>query len=127
MRTSFSLSLVAVIALFPTFVTAQATADSVLGTISGVLNGLIGLFITIALIVFFWGLIKYLAGSGQEGNAEGLKIMFWGAITLFVMVSIWGIIKLVQNTFDVADQSIKGPGGFQYEAPGEEARQRGRP
>lgn len=118
-RLSASISLPLMSLVLPTLASAQgANIDSVLSTVSTVLNALIGLFITLALIIFFWGLIKYLSAGGAEGSAEGLKIMFWGAITLFVMVSIWGIIKLLQNTFKVGDATITPPKGFEYRPGG---------
>jgi hypothetical protein len=64
------------------------------------LNGVIGLFITLAIVIFFWGLIKYLVEVGEQ-KSEGLKIMFYGVIAIFVMVSLWGIIRVLQSTFGV--------------------------
>lgn len=91
-----------------------ADLNSALATISGFLNGLIGLFVTLAIVVFFWGLVKYLWNQDTENAHEGLKIMFWGLIAIFVMVSIWGIIKLIQTTFKVTETSIDIPKGIQY-------------
>lgn len=79
------------------------------------LNALIGLFITLAIVVFFWGLIKYLMNMG-ENKAEGLQIMMYGVIAIFVMVSIWGIIRLLQNTFKVTSTDPVIPKGIQINA-----------
>ena len=88
---------------------AQATTlIDTLNFFNRVLNGLVGMFITVAIIVFFWGLIKYLA-SGGEDKAAGLQIMMYGVITIFVMVSIWGIIRLLQGTFGVAGGTGMAP------------------
>lgn len=73
-------------------------------------NLVIPLLIAVALVVFFWGLIKYIAGAG-EGNEEGRKIMIAGIVGLFVMVSIWGIIRVIGNTLGIQ------PGGQQFVAP----------
>ena len=93
-----SLSLVSL--LFPA-VSSAATLNDTLVFLSTFLNGVMGLFITLAIVVFFWGLIKYLWSIDNENAHEGLKIMFWGLIAIFVMVSIWGIIRLLQNTLKV--------------------------
>ena len=82
---------------------ALASAATLLDTLAlanTFLNALIGLFITLAIVVFFWGLIRYLVSVGEE-KSEGLQIMFYGVIAIFVMVSIWGIIRLLQSTFKV--------------------------
>jgi len=96
-------------ALMPVLAYAQnATAQQgIVGTLrifSLLFNGLIGLFVTVAIVVFFWGLIMYLWQVGEKKH-EGLQTMFWGVIAIFVMVSIWGIIHLLQNTFGVQNGS----------------------
>jgi hypothetical protein len=80
------------------------------------LNALIGLFITLAIVVFFWGLIRYLTSLSGENANEGLKIMMYGVIAIFVMVSIWGIIRLLQNTFKVTSTDPIIPKGVQINA-----------
>jgi hypothetical protein len=94
---------------------ALASAASLLDTLAlanTFLNAMIGLFITLAIVVFFWGLIKYLMNPGDD-KSEGLSIMFYGIIAIFVMVSIWGIIRLLQNTFRVTSTDPIIPKGIQ--------------
>lgn len=91
---------------------AQVQSQSVLGVLDffqRLFNGMIGLFITIAIVAFFWGLIKYI-WSVDEKKAEGLQTMLYGVLAIFVMVSIWGIIRLIQNTFGVAGGGAITPG-----------------
>ena len=77
-----------------------------------IVNLVIPLLIAIALVVFFWGLIKYISGAGGEGGHEqGRKIMIAGIVALFIMVSIWGIIRVIGNTLGIQ------PGGQQFVAP----------
>jgi len=97
--------------LLPTLASA-ATLKDTLVLFSQFLNGLIGLFITLAIVVFFWGLIKYLWSMDSENAHEGLKIMFWGLIAIFVMVSIWGIIRLLQSTLQVSSTDPVIPKGI---------------
>ncbi|OGG73941.1 hypothetical protein A3A40_01280 [Candidatus Kaiserbacteria bacterium RIFCSPLOWO2_01_FULL_54_20] len=97
-------------ALIP-MVASAATLTDTLVFMSTFLNGVIGLFITLAIVVFFWGLIKYLWSMGTEDAHEGLKIMFWGIIAIFVMVSIWGIIRLLQSTLKVTSTDPVIPKG----------------
>lgn len=94
-------SVAAAVALLPTLASAASLLD-ILVLASRFLNGVIGLFITLAIVVFFWGLIQYLVQVGEQ-KAEGLKIMFYGVIAIFVMVSLWGIIRLLQGTFGVTN------------------------
>lgn len=89
-----------------------------LALLNTILNAAIGLFITLAIVVFFWGLIKYLWHINSEGAHEGLSIMFWGVIAVFVMVSIWGIIRLLQSTFGVTSTDPVIPKGIQINTGG---------
>jgi hypothetical protein len=51
-----------------------------------------------ALLVFFWGLAKFIHNAGSESAREEAKnVMFWGIIALFVMFSIWGIISFFMS------------------------------
>src|SRR3989344_2976924 len=102
--------------LLPLIASAQTLSDTLI-FVSTLLNGIIGLFITLAIVVFFWGLIKYLWSMGPEDAHEGLKIMFWGIIAIFVMVSIWGIIRLLQSTLRVQGTEPIVPRGIYYNPP----------
>ena len=109
-------SLAAASALLPLLASAQTISDTLI-FVSTILNGVIGLFITLAIVVFFWGLIKYLWSIDSENAQEGIKIMFWGIVAVFVMVSIWGIIKLLQNSLRVTSIDPIVPRGIYYTPP----------
>lgn len=53
----------------------------------------------LALLVFFWGLAKFVlrVGGDEKAVEEGKNLIIWGLIALFVMVSVWGIIGFVQR------------------------------
>jgi len=78
------------------------TVQSVLSVFKDILNALIPILITAALVAFFYGLAKYiLSSSDTEGKVGARKIMVAGLVSLFIMVSIWGIIQLFANTFGI--------------------------
>ncbi len=100
-----------------TFLPLLASAETLFDTltkVSSFVNALIGLFITAAIVVFFWGLIMYLTKAEEEG-AKGLNLMIWGVVAIFVMVSIWGIIRLLQSTFNVSSTAPIIPSGIQIQ------------
>ena len=84
--------------LAPVSVSAQATVTSLTTTISGLINYSIGALIGIAIIAFFWGLVKYLFQNGSAEKGKGAKLMIYGIVTLTVMLSLYGIIRLLQNS-----------------------------
>lgn len=72
----------------------------IIGLAGDLLNMLIPVLIALTLVAFFYGLFKYVWGGGEDA-AQGKNIMIAGLLALFIMVSIWGIIRLFQNTLGV--------------------------
>ncbi len=101
--------LTGLVAAFPLVAAAQ-NAQSILSTIANLVNQLIPLMMAIALLVFFWGLVKYIWNSGSEdAKEEGKNVMIAGIVGLFVMVSIWGIVGIIANTFGVQTGGTQSP------------------
>lgn len=72
------------------------------------INITIPVIVALALLVFFKGLVAFIAKSGDEkSHAEGKNLMVWGLVALFVMISVWGIIK-----FFYADLGFSRPFGL---------------
>ena len=66
----------------------------------GFIGTTIPIMVGLALLAFFWGLANFILSAGDEKKLQdGKKLMFWGIIGLFVMVSIWGIINLIYSDF----------------------------
>lgn len=58
------------------------------------------LLIALSVIVFIWGVLKYISGADDETKrTEGRNFMIYGIIGLFVMVSVWGLVQVLQGTF----------------------------
>jgi hypothetical protein len=67
-------------------------------SVGGIIRDLTILAAGVALLVFFWGLVKFiLSASDPKGKAEGKSFMVWGVIALFVMVSVWGLVGFIQG------------------------------
>ena len=101
------------------FLPVIASAQTLLNTLalfSQFLNSLMYLLIILAIVVFFWGLIRYVLNAGNaEAQKEQLHMMLYGIITLFVMVSVWGIIRLLQSTFRVTSTDPIVPKSIQLD------------
>jgi len=101
--------------VLPFFASAQVrNVTGLIGWIRETINLLIPLLIAIALIAFFWGLVKYIWAAGDgDAQKQGKSIMVAGIIGLFLMVGIWGIIGILENTFTGNVKTVKPP-----QAPG---------
>ena len=75
-------------------------------SIMSIVNLLITLVAAIALLAFMWGLVKFIFKLGSEADIEGGRnLMKWGLIALFVMVSVWGIIRFFQSELGLTNNS----------------------
>lgn len=82
----------------PTFNNVIATLENFLQ----VINVLLPIVIALALLYFFWGLAQFILASGNEDAKEtGKRIMLWGVIAFFVMVSVWGLVNFLVGAFNL--------------------------
>ncbi|MEX0931289.1 MAG: pilin [Candidatus Paceibacterota bacterium] len=100
----------------PVFVSAQTSDFSFLtetmDSLTTVLNQLIPFIIGLGVLVFLWGVLKFITAAGDEGaRATGRSFMIWGIVGLFVMVSVWGLVNFLGGFFDLDNDTVP-------EAPG---------
>lgn len=97
--TAFSLALLLIL---PSIANAQGTIGDLIGEVQSLVGMLVPLLIGVALVGVLWGLARYAFRAGDEkAQEEGRRIMLWGVITIFVMVSIWGFVGILQTMFGV--------------------------
>lgn len=90
--------------LLPMLAFAAFDPEGKVSQLSTVVGSLVPIFMTLALLVFIWGLIKYISSAGDPEKAkEGKSIMIWGVIALFVMATIWGLTGTIATFFGVED------------------------
>ena len=103
------------ILLTPSLVLAAAprTFLDLSSLVVNLLNSATGVLILLGIVVYFYGVSTNILKFG-EGDVERLKnYFFWGIIVLFVMVSLWGIIQLLQNTLFGNDRFNPATGSSQ--------------
>jgi len=78
--------------------------------ISTILNPLILLFLGLAVVYFMWGVFKYVGkGESESDRREGAQMMMYGIVAIFVMVSVWGLVTILINTFGLSTSVPKPP------------------
>jgi hypothetical protein len=75
--------------------------DEFVGRINTVIiNPILALLFAAGLLYFLWGVTMFIWNSDSEdARREGSKHMLWGVIGMFIMVAVWGIIGVIENTF----------------------------
>lgn len=82
------------------------TVYSLFDKVIQLVNVLIYLLISLALVGFLWGVVRFLAsGSNEKLKTEGRQFMLYGILSLFVMTSMWAIIYLMKD-FLIADITV---------------------
>ena len=74
---------------------------------------LVPLLMAVALIVFLYGIFKFfiLGASDEKSRTEGRKFALNGIIGFVIILSVWGIVYIVVETFNlnVTNTSLKTP------------------
>lgn len=75
----------------------------------GVLNVVLAAVFILALIVFAWGVVKYISAAGDAAKIKDSKaFLFWGIIGVFVLASIWGLIKFIADELKIGSPDQQG-------------------
>lgn len=66
-------------------------------------NSVIPLIFALAVAMFVWGVVNFFIISADEEakRAQGRQFMIWGVIALTVMLSVWGLVRIVGVTFGI--------------------------
>lgn len=100
----YKISFVSMVFMIPALTFAQYfnKTDSMLDSLGKIIKDkLIPLLFALALLLFFWGLVKYIWSLSSGSKEEGKNIMVWGIIALTVMISVWGLVNFIRKSLDL--------------------------
>lgn len=80
-------------------VTNITDITTLLCKISGILNAIIPVLVTLGVVYFVWGVITYVISSDEEAKKTGRNRIIYGIIGLAVIIGMWGLVTLLRNTF----------------------------
>lgn len=74
-----------------------------LSYITCILSGyFIPLIFALAIVMFLWGVVQFVI-MGQEDETkrtQGKQLMIWGIIAITVMITVWGLVRVLASTFN---------------------------
>src|SRR3989344_3977256 len=100
--------IIATLALAPALAFAQqlGNIETLIRSIGRVVALALPIVVAIALLAFFWGLVKFIFAQGnEESKADAKRIMLWGLIALFVMVAVWGLVRFIGTALGVTPET----------------------
>jgi uncharacterized membrane protein len=77
----------------------------VLCKLAQLLNTIIPILITLGVVYFIWGVVSYVIAKEEEAKKAGRDKMIYGLIGIVVIVSIWGLVSILKNTFNLQNSS----------------------
>jgi len=86
--------------LLPNIAHAQ-TVDSIIhGIARNIFDPLIGILFALALVFFLWGIVMFIFQADDDNaRTQGKSHMVWGLVGMFIMVSVYGILRLITSAF----------------------------
>jgi hypothetical protein len=94
------------LAIAPSLASAQlGNVQNLIVSIGGLVSLMLPIVVGLALLAFFWGLVKFIfAQSNEEAKADAKKIMIWAVVALFVMVSVWGLVRFIGDALGIQQE-----------------------
>jgi hypothetical protein len=92
--------------LLPSITFAAKDLNYLIGKVADYFNVAIQLIIAFAIMMFVYNVYKYfIKGSDDVGAKKeaGLYVL-WSVVGFFVILSIWGLVNILLNTFDLDDR-----------------------
>lgn len=85
-----------------------ATGDIkyIICTVSNTVDSLIPIAISLAILYFIWGIIRYVIAGGEEAKKNGRDTIIYGIIGLVCIFGLWGIIAFINNTFGIDTNAV---------------------
>jgi len=91
-----------------TSIDSKSTFQNLLCYITGIIsNSVIPLIFALATVMFVWGVVQFFILNADEEakRAQGKQFMIWGIVALAVMLSVWGLVGILGNTFGISPGS----------------------
>ena len=100
MKTKIGALVVGALALPLVSFAQLGNVDSLVVSIGNIVNRVIPIMFAIALLGFFYGIVMYIFGA-EDNKDKAKKTMIWGVIALFVMGSVWGLVRFIGDAVGV--------------------------
>lgn len=97
--------------LFTPFITFAAAGNlaTLIAKIIGYANQILVLLMGAAVVMFVFYIIKYYIKADADRSAGGQYVM-WSLIGFFVILSFWGLVNILQNTFGLQNDTNRPTG-----------------
>ncbi|HEY4494424.1 MAG TPA: hypothetical protein VJB95_03305 [Candidatus Paceibacterota bacterium] len=82
-----------------------SSIQGLLCKIAEILNAVIPVLIALGIVYFVWGVVSYVIASDEEAKKAGRDRIIFGIIGLAVIIGVWGLVKILTNTFGLDNRT----------------------
>lgn len=86
---------------------ALSNVSGLVTDVGSLINKVIPILFALAMLGFFYGLVMYIFGK-EDNKDQAKKTMIWGVVAIFVMASVWGLVRFLGTAVGV--DTGTGPG-----------------
>lgn len=84
------------------FTPTGPTLPEFLERITSIFDGIIPFIIGLTVFFIIWKIVVYIIHAGEEEKrTEAKHFVLWGIIAIFCMLSIWGFVNILLNSFEL--------------------------
>jgi len=100
-------ALVGVFVLMPVITFAVRTLADLIDLFIYYLGYAIPLIMSLAIVVFIWGIYQHFFKADADKKEAGNFILY-GVLGFFLMLSFWGLVNILINTFGLQTNNVNG-------------------
>lgn len=78
--------------------------NGIIGNLTELFGNAYALILVAIGLAFAWGILKFVFKSGSD-QEEGKTMMIWSIVAITVLASVYGIVKIVQDTVGVKSET----------------------
>lgn len=78
----------------------SATICGIANTILYLINSiLVPVLFAVSFLMFLYGVAQKFIFSSDKASSDGRNLVLWGVVGFAIMISLWGLVNIVGNTF----------------------------
>jgi len=67
--------------------------------VNRVVNYIVPFLVGLAVLVVIYGVFSFISNAAdEEARASAKQFIIWGVIGIFIMLSVWGLVTILENT-----------------------------
>jgi len=78
--------------------------------VSAIFSAIIPVLVAFGVLYFIWGMVQYFIADSEEAKKNGRDRIIYGIVGLAVIVSIWGLVAILNQTFGLGGANGLGAG-----------------